>query len=42
MQFENAGYQTEAENFAACTATEDFKEGTLAFIQKRKPSFTGK
>lgn len=39
---ENAGYKSEAENFAACTATDDFKEGTNAFIQKRKPSFTGK
>ncbi|HEX6889591.1 MAG TPA: enoyl-CoA hydratase-related protein [Chryseolinea sp.] len=41
-EFENAGYKSEAENFAACIETEDFKEGTKAFIQKRKPSFTGK
>jgi enoyl-CoA hydratase len=41
-EFEGAGYRAEAENFAACTATEDFKEGTNAFIQKRKPGFTGK
>jgi enoyl-CoA hydratase len=41
-EFENAGYKSEAENFAACTETEDFKEGTNAFIQKRKPNFTGK
>jgi enoyl-CoA hydratase len=41
-EFEKAGYKTEAENFAACTATQDFKEGTAAFIQKRKPNFTGK
>src|SRR5688572_16916558 len=41
-EFEGAGYRTEAENFAACTETEDFKEGTTAFIQKRKPNFTGK
>lgn len=40
--FEHAGYKMEAENFAACTATQDFREGTAAFIQKRKPSFTGK
>jgi enoyl-CoA hydratase len=39
---EQAGYLAEAENFAACTATQDFKEGTEAFIRKRKPSFTGK
>lgn len=40
--FENAGYKVEAENFAASTATQDFKEGTDAFIKKRKPTFTGK
>lgn len=40
--FENAGFNVEAANFAACSATSDFKEGTDAFIQKRKPSFTGK
>lgn len=40
--FEIEGYKTEAENFAACTATQDFVEGTNAFIQKRKPNFTGK
>jgi enoyl-CoA hydratase len=41
-EFENAGYKSEAQSFAACTETEDFKEGTTAFIQKRKPNFTGK
>lgn len=41
-EFEKAGYRAESENFAACTETEDFKEGTTAFIQKRKPNFTGK
>src|SRR5687767_11539888 len=35
--FENAGFEVEATNFAACSATMDFKEGTDAFIQKRKP-----
>jgi enoyl-CoA hydratase len=35
------GYATEAENFAACADSEDFKEGTIAFIQKRKPKFKG-
>jgi enoyl-CoA hydratase len=41
-EFENAGYTAEAKNFAACIETEDFKEGTNAFIQKKKPKFTGK
>jgi enoyl-CoA hydratase len=40
--FENAGYTSEAELFAACTTTSDFKEGTTAFIEKRKPNFTGR
>jgi len=39
--FEKAGYKAEAENFASCTTTNDFKEGTEAFIQKRKPEFKG-
>lgn len=40
--FENEGYASEAELFAACTTTGDFKEGTAAFIEKRKPNFTGR
>jgi enoyl-CoA hydratase len=39
---EREGYQAEAENFAACAATEDFREGIEAFLQKRKVKFTGK
>jgi enoyl-CoA hydratase len=39
--FEIAGYAAEAELFAACAATEDFKEGTSAFIEKRPPVFKG-
>jgi len=35
------GYQTEANSFARCCGSEDFKEGTSAFIDKRKPNFQG-
>jgi len=36
------GYKTEADCFGKCAATEDFMEGTNAFIEKRPPSFSGK
>jgi enoyl-CoA hydratase len=40
--FEDKGYEAEADGFANCSATNDFKEGTTAFIEKRKPNFIGK
>ncbi|MEW6365970.1 MAG: enoyl-CoA hydratase-related protein [Acidobacteriota bacterium] len=36
------GLLYEAQVFASCFTTEDQKEGTRAFIEKRKPSFTGR
>lgn len=38
---EENGYQTEANAFARCCGTEDFKEGAAAFVEKRKPNFKG-
>lgn len=35
------GFQVEANAFAKCCATKDFKEGAAAFLEKRKPNFSG-
>lgn len=36
------GFKVEIEAFGHCTATEDFKEGASAFVEKRPAHFTGK
>lgn len=35
------GYEVEIEEFGKCFGTNDFKEGTTAFLEKRKPNFKG-
>jgi enoyl-CoA hydratase len=41
FDFEKQGYAEEAKAFARCSSTEDFKEGTTAFLEKRKAVFKG-
>ena len=36
------GFETEIKAFGKCFGTTDFKEGTTAFLEKRKAVFTGK
>lgn len=36
------GFQVEIEEFSKCFGTADFKEGVTAFLEKRKPVFSGK
>ena len=37
----SVGYDVEVQAFGDCFETADFKEGTTAFIEKRKPNFPG-
>ncbi|MEO8533756.1 MAG: enoyl-CoA hydratase-related protein [Flavobacterium sp.] len=36
------GFEVEIKSFGKCFGTQDFKEGTTAFLEKRKAEFTGK
>ena len=39
---EGNGFETELKSFGECSDTADMKEGTMAFLEKRKPRFIGK
>lgn len=37
-----SGYEVEIDAFSTCFGSEDFQEGTTAFLEKRKPNFPGR
>jgi enoyl-CoA hydratase len=41
FRYDEDGFQTEANSFASCCKSQDFTEGTNAFLEKRKPEFRG-
>ncbi|MBK6901865.1 MAG: enoyl-CoA hydratase/isomerase family protein [Saprospirales bacterium] len=42
FQYAQSGYEHESNAFGECAGTEDFKEGSAAFMEKRKAVFKGK
>ncbi len=42
FDYSRNGYEVEASSFGDCFKTQDMKEGVNAFLEKRKPNFTGK
>lgn len=40
FSYQRTGLQTEVNEFGLCFGTPDFKEGTRAFLEKRKPKFS--
>jgi enoyl-CoA hydratase len=41
FKYDANGFETEIKAFGKCFGTSDFKEGTSAFLEKRKANFTG-